>query len=464
MEYIFFLLWFASTIAIFVFGAKFVKFKIDEKNTKGWNFIKSKLTNIFKPKEKQAKKAKFTGQQLKGFLIASIVISFVSFIGIGVTAPPVEETDNNNSSITENSNNEDIIENETAIEENTSTEENKTEENENVTTNNEEQEKQEVENKKTTSLSNIPAYSGSPYVAINDNKPFFTSGDLTTTSYEKYSDLDDMGRCGVAIASVGKDLMPTEERGNIGSVKPTGWHSVRYQGIDGNYLYNRCHLIGFQLSGENANEKNLITGTRYMNVEGMLPFENMVADYVKETGNHVIYRVTPIFSAKNLLASGVLMEAKSVEDNGEGIEFNVYCYNVQPGIEINYATGNSSGPEYTGSNSNSSTNNSQTTNNNSGNNSNNTSNTNSSQTTEQTTPVPVVPSTPVEEPKQETKPSVPAVDTNSQTYILNTNTKKFHYSSCGSAKKIKDSNKDTYTGSRDELIARGYSPCGNCDP
>lgn len=459
MEYIFFLLWFASTIAIFVFGAKFVKFKIDEKNTKGWNFIKSKLTNIFKPKEKQTKKAKFTGQQLKGFLIASIVISFVSFIGIGVTAPPVEETDNNNSSITENSNNEDIIENETVIEENTSTEEN-----ENVTTNNEEQEKQEVENKKTTSLSNIPAYSGSPYVAINDNKPFFTSGDLTTTSYEKYSDLDDMGRCGVAIASVGKDLMPTEERGNIGSVKPTGWHSVRYQGIDGNYLYNRCHLIGFQLSGENANEKNLITGTRYMNVEGMLPFENMVADYVKETGNHVIYRVTPIFSAKNLLASGVLMEAKSVEDNGEGIEFNVYCYNVQPGIEINYATGNSSGPEYTGSNSNSSTNNFQTTNNNSGNNSNNTSNTNSSQTTEQTTPVPVVPSTPVEEPKQETKPSVPAVDTNSQTYILNTNTKKFHYSSCGSAKKIKDSNKDTYTGSRDELIARGYSPCGNCDP
>lgn len=463
MEYIFFFIWLASTIAIFVFSAKFIKFKIDEKNTKGWNFIKSKITNIFKPKEKQKKKAKFTGEQLQKFMIGSIIASFVSFCLFVATVPPVEETDNNNSSITENSNNEDIIENETVIEENTSTEENKTEENENVTTNIEEQEKQEVENKKTTSLSNIPAYSGSPYVAINDNKPFFISSDLTTTSYEKYSNLDDMGRCGVAIASVGKDLMPTEERGNIGSIKPTGWHSVRYQGIDGNYLYNRCHLIGFQLSGENANEKNLITGTRYMNVEGMLLFENMVADYVKETGNHVVYRVTPIFSAKNLLASGVLMEAKSVEDNGEGIEFNVYCYNVQPGIEINYATGNSSGPEYTGSNSNSSTNNSQTTNNNSGNNSNNTSNTNSSQTTtEQTTTVPVAPSTPVEEPKKEE--TIPVQNQTTQTYILNTNTKKFHYSSCGSAKRIKDSNKDTYSGSRDELIARGYSPCGNCDP
>ena len=144
--------------------------------------------------------------------------------------------------------------------------------------------------------------------------------------------------------------MPTGERESIGSVKPTGWHTVKYDGIDGNYLYNRCHLIGYQLTAENANKKNLITGTRYMNVQGMLPFENMVADYIKETGNHVLYRVTPIFESNNLLASGVLMEAKSVEDNGKGIEFNVYCYNVQPGITINYATGESSGPEYTGSN------------------------------------------------------------------------------------------------------------------
>lgn len=191
------------------------------------------------------------------------------------------------------------------------------------------------------SLSNIPEYSGSPYVVINNNVPFFEDLELTTSSFEKYSELDDLGRCSVAIACVGKDLMPTEDRGSIGSVKPTGWHTVKYDEIDGKYLYNRCHLIGFQLTGENANTKNLITGTRYLNTEGMLPFENMVADYVKETNNHVMYRVTPIFIDDNLLASGVVIEAKSVEDNGEGILFNVYCYNVQPGIKIDYATGDS---------------------------------------------------------------------------------------------------------------------------
>jgi len=207
-----------------------------------------------------------------------------------------------------------------------------------------------VENIEYVSLSDIPEYIGKPYVYINNNIPFFTESDLTTTSYEKYSKLDKLGRCGVATASIGKDIIPTEERGSIGSVKPTGWHTVRYQGIDGNYLYNRCHLIGYQLSGENANEKNLITGTRYLNVEGMLPFENMVAQYVEKTSNHVLYRVTPIFEGENLLASGVLIEAKSVEDNGKGIQFNVYCYNVQPGIEIDYKTGESSGTEYTGKN------------------------------------------------------------------------------------------------------------------
>ncbi|MCI6795716.1 MAG: DNA/RNA non-specific endonuclease [Lachnospiraceae bacterium] len=170
-------------------------------------------------------------------------------------------------------------------------------------------------------VSAIPAYTSDPYIAVNNNTPFFADSDLTATSYETYGDLDSLGRCTVAIANIGQDLMPTEERGNIGAIKPTGWHTVKYAGIDGNYLYNRCHLIGYQLTAENANEKNLITGTRYMNVEGMEPFENMTADYIKETGNHVLYRVTPIFEGNNLLASGVLMEAKSVEDQGAGRQF-----------------------------------------------------------------------------------------------------------------------------------------------
>ena len=191
------------------------------------------------------------------------------------------------------------------------------------------------------SLEEIPEYSGNAYIAINDNIPFFKEEDLTATSFENYSELDNLGRCGEATASVGKDLMPTEPRGEIGSVKPTGWQTVKYDNVEGKYLYNRCHLIGFQLTGENANKKNLITGTRYLNVTGMLPFENMVADYVKETGNHVLYRVTPIFKDDNLVADGVLIEAKSVEDNGEGILFNVYCYNVQPGIVIDYKNGES---------------------------------------------------------------------------------------------------------------------------
>lgn len=190
--------------------------------------------------------------------------------------------------------------------------------------------------------SSVPEYSDSAYAVINGNVPFFTESEITTTAYEYYSELDSLGRCGVCIASVGQEIMPTEARGAIGSVKPTGWHTVKYSNIDGNYLYNRCHLLGYQLTGENANPKNLITGTRYLNVTGMLPFENMIADYVKETGNHVMYRVTPVFEGDNLLANGVLMEAKSVEDDGDGILFNVFCYNVQPGIQIDYATGDSS--------------------------------------------------------------------------------------------------------------------------
>lgn len=192
---------------------------------------------------------------------------------------------------------------------------------------------------KVISLENIPAYSGEAYVAINNNKPFFTEADYTATSYETYSPLDGLGRCGPAEACVGQDLMPTEERGSISSVKPSGWQVAKYDFVDGKYLYNRCHLIGYQLTAENANRQNLITGTRYLNVTGMLPFENMVADYIHETGNHVLYRVTPMFSGTDLVAEGVLMEAWSVEDSGEGICFNVYCYNVQPGVTIDYATG-----------------------------------------------------------------------------------------------------------------------------
>ena len=182
-----------------------------------------------------------------------------------------------------------------------------------------------VNNNSYVSLDAIPAY----------------DSDMTTTAFENYSDLDSLGRCGVAYANICKDIMPTEERGKIGMIKPSGWHTVKYDVIKDRYLYNRCHLIGYQLAGENANPKNLITGTRYLNVEGMLPFENLVADYVNNTGNHVLYRVTPMFSGSNLVANGVLIEAKSVEDNGGGILFNVYCYNVQPGVGINYENGDS---------------------------------------------------------------------------------------------------------------------------
>ena len=292
-----------------------------------------------------------------------------------------------------------------------------------------------------------------PLTSIIGYSSLINDSDLTTKSYEEYGRLDLLGRCTEVSASVGKDLMPTEERGNIGMIKPTGWHTVKYQGIDGNYLYNRCHLIGFQLTGENANERNLITGTRYMNVQGMLPFENMIADYVKETNNHVLYRVTPIFEGANLLASGVLMEAKSVEDDGKGVMFNVYCYNVQPGVEINYATGASTGPEFTGSTT-----------------------TTTTEKTQPTTPVVtpvVVPTTPKEEQKQENpatptvpeqKEETPVVSQNQISYVANKNTKKFHYSDCPSVKQMSDKNKVYITATSEEMKDKGYSPCGNCNP
>ncbi len=190
-------------------------------------------------------------------------------------------------------------------------------------------------------LDAVPVYAGEPYVFLNDNQPDFSLDDFTTTEFETYSELDWLGRCGVAYANICVELMPTEERGEIGMIKPSGWHTVKYDVVDGKYLYNRCHLIGFQLAGENANEQNLITGTRYLNVVGMLPFENMVAEYVEETGNHVLYRITPIFEGNELVARGVQMEAISVEDEGEGVCFNVFVYNVQPGVEIDYSTGES---------------------------------------------------------------------------------------------------------------------------
>ena len=270
-------------------------------------------------------------------------------------------------------------------------------------------------------LNSIPAYSDKAYIAVNNNIPYFTEAEYTTTSFEKYSRLDSLGRCGVAFANIGVDIMPTEERGSIGSVKPSGWHTIKYENVDGKYLYNRCHLIGFQLSGENANEQNLITGTRYMNVKGMLPFENMVADYVQETKNHVLYRVTPIFEGNNLLATGVLMEALSMEDNGDGICFNVFCYNEQPGIIIDHSNGVSKAED--GS-------------------------------------APYGSSTVVTPPKQET----PTESSNAPTtsYIANKNTKKFHYPYCHSVDQMKEKNKKYLNCTRDQAISQGYSPCGNC--
>lgn len=193
----------------------------------------------------------------------------------------------------------------------------------------------------TITIDEVPVYSGDPYVVINDNEPSFSSEELESNSFESYGELDDLGRCTIAFANLSSELMPQGERGSIGQVKPSGWQTVRYDSVDGKYLYNRCHLIGWQLSGENANERNLITGTRYMNTEGMLPFENMVADYIKETDGHVLYRVTPIFVEDELVARGVQMEAYSIEDAGASICFNVFVYNVQPGIEIDYSDGSS---------------------------------------------------------------------------------------------------------------------------
>lgn len=260
---------------------------------------------------------------------------------------------------------------------------------------------------KSYELTDIPAYAGNSFVILDDNKPAFSKKDRERTdAFETYSDLDELGRCGVAYANICKELMPTEERGAIGMVKPTGWHTVKYDNVEGKYLYNRCHLIGYQLAGENANEKNLITGTRYLNVTGMLKFEDQVADYVNETNHHVLYRVTPVFEGDNLVASGVEMEAYSVEDKGEGVSFHVFLYNVQPGITIDYATGESWLDD--------------------------------SKTTED--------------------------NEKTLNYVLNTNTHKFHKENCESVRDIAGSNKEVYTGNREDLINMGYEPCKRCKP
>ncbi len=249
------------------------------------------------------------------------------------------------------------------------------------------------------SLSDIPSYSGDLWAVINENIPFFADDEKTTDVFEEYSELDSLGRCGTAYANICPELMPTEPRGDISDIHPTGWHSSFYDFVDEESLYNRCHLIAHELAGEDANERNLITGTRTFNKDGMQPYENMVADYVHETGNHVLYRVTPMFEGDNLVADGVLMEAYSVEDDGEGICYCVFCYNVEPGVGIDYATGDNwldVGDDYT--------------------------------------------------------------------YILNTNNMKFHLSTCPGAGDIAEKNRQEYTGSRDDLLTMGYSPCKTCNP
>ena len=268
-------------------------------------------------------------------------------------------------------------------------------------------------NNQPIDLSEIPSYSGNPYCEVNNNQPFFQTDELTTQSFKQFSELDSLGRCGVAYACIGTDSLPNEERGAIGMIKPSGWHTVRYDDIiEDKYLYNRCHLIAFELSGENANPQNLITGTRYMNVKGMLPFENRVRSYVENTNQHVMYRVAPVFEGNNLVATGVLMEGYSVEDNGKGVCFNVFCFNVQPHIKINYADGTSE----------------------------------------------------VDYLHESEESTFDSNDDSVTTYILNTNTKKFHYPDCDSVNDMKEKNKQEFTGSREEVIEMGYSPCGRCEP
>ena len=294
-----------------------------------------------------------------------------------------------------------------------------------------------------TSLASIPAYSGTPYCEINGNVPDFTDKEKESKeAFEIYSELDALGRCGPAFANLCRELMPEEERDAIGQIRPSGWHTVKYNDlIDGNYLYNRCHLIAYSLAGENANEKNLITGTRYLNVDGMQEFENTVRDYILQSGNHVLYRVTPDFENDNLVASGVEMEAWSVEDSGQGICFHVYCYNVQPGIKIDYATGDSWRIE------------------------------GETQTEADSSDSGLVPGSgtviDIGEETQDDHADDRSSSGNSfenieQSYILNTNSRKIHLPDCKSIKDMKEKNKKQVTDSLDNLKDQGYKPCQRC--
>ncbi len=277
------------------------------------------------------------------------------------------------------------------------------------------------------SLAQVPAYSGIPYAEINGNTPFFT--EHPTEVFELYSPLDELGRCGTAYANICEELMPTEERGEIGMIRPSGWHTANYSGIlEDTYLYNRCHLIGFQLAGENDNERNLITGTRYMNVEGMEPFECKVAGFVKSYHAHVLYRVTPVFAGEELVARGVLMEAYAAD--GPGLSFCVFCYNVQPGIEIEYATGESR----------------------------------SLIVPTETLPPETAPAETETRHKPETSESVTPVFSEDVTYVFNTKSMKFHYPSCLSVPDIAEYNRYAFTGTREEAIKAGYQPCKRCNP
>jgi len=275
----------------------------------------------------------------------------------------------------------------------------------------------------SVSLSGIPEYRGQPYVEINGNVPFFTQDSAYDVTFENYSDKDALGRCGVAFVCIDANNLPTTERGLIGHIRPSGWHTVKYDFLEDRYLYNRCHLIGYQLTGNNS-EENLITGTRYMNVEGMLGFENQIADYIRQTEKRVLYRVTPCYTGDNLLADGVLMEAQSLED--DNLCFCVYCYNVQPGVIINYADGSSQAEDPV------------------------------AETVQKDIPADPV----ANEETEKQNVSIPE----STTYVLNTNTMKFHYPDCGSVQDMKEKNRAFFTGNRDEVIRQGYDPCKRCNP
>jgi len=328
----------------------------------------------------------------------------------------------------------------------------------------------------TTSFdySMVPEYTGSASVAINNNVPFFNADEKAagTSSFETYSELDDLRRCGIAYACIGKDIMPTEERGQIGMVKPTGWHTVKYDCVDGKYLYNRCHLIAYCLAGENANEKNLITGTRYLNIEGMLPYETLTAKYMDNNpDNHVLYRVTPVFIGNELVARGVLMEGYSVEDNGAGVNFCVFCYNIQPSVEINYADGESSQNSSTNKDSGSNSSTDKVSNTNSSTNKSTgftgyvSGNSDSSSSADKDTGFTGYTNESATETDNNKNSSFSGYSNeNTSSYVVNTSSKKFHKTGCKNADRISDKNKEFVNESRDELIRDGYEPSKCCNP